>query len=406
MKLRRFQTTAAMAAAVTLVLAACGADPAATTSDSGAATPTDTTSQPPESEAPEAQTIKIGVSGSFSGATAFYGQEAERGVRLAVAELNDEGGPYEYEVVTADDECTPDGGASAFGNLMDVEEVDVIIGSPCSGAALGGMPLLPDGQVPALAVSATNPAITEQAGAGGNEYMWRMNIGDDVMARVWAQYIADQGITRIATIAVNNDFGRGGVEAYKAQFPEHDVEVVAEEYYEQGGGEFRAQLTQIGDSGAEAMLIIGAHQDGAVMIRQLRELALDIDVFARGDLVSSGFQEVAGDPNLGDGMLEANNWDSTYEAYPELADAYRAEHDSDPLSYAVQAYLGTMVIAQAAEAGGAGSEGIQAGLAEVSWDSPIGPIEFDDNHQAHHDMFILGFVDGEIVLIDRVATAE
>jgi len=385
-----------------MLLVACATDQSATPAGSPTAGPTSGDDSP----APEPQTIKIGVSGSFTGATAFYGQEAERGVRLAVAELNGQGGAYQYEVAVADDECGPDGGASAFGNLIDVEQVDVIIGSPCSGAALGGMPLLPEAGIPALAVSATNPAITEQAGVGGNDYMWRMNIGDDVMATVWSKYIADQGVTQVATIAVNNDFGRGGVNAYKAQFPNHDIEVVAEEYYEQGGGEFRAQLTQIGNSGAEALLIIGAHQDGAVMIRQLKELGLDTAVFARGDIVSSGFQDVAGDPNLGNGILEANNWDSTYEAYPDLAEAYREEYGSDPLSYAVQAYLGTMVIAQAVEAGGPGPEGIQAGLAEVSWDSPIGPIEFDDHHQAHHDMFVLGFVDGGIVLIDRVPTTD
>ena len=72
--------------------------------------------------------------------------------------------------------------------------------------------------------------------------------------------------------------------------------------------------TKIGGSGAEAMLIIGAHQDGAVMMRQFKELALTIKVFARGDLVSKGFQTVAGDPSLGDGLLEANNWDSTFSA--------------------------------------------------------------------------------------------
>lgn len=352
----------------------------------------------------EPTTIKIGVSGSFSGATAFYGQEAEKGVRLAVKQLNAQGGAVQYEVVTADDECSPDGGASAFGNLLDVEKVDVIIGSPCSGAVLGGMPLLPDAQVPALAVSATNPSITEQAGVGGNEYMWRMNISDAVMAQFFSGYIADQGITKIATIAVNNDYGRGGVSAYKAVFPDHNVDVVAEEYYEQGGGEFRAQLTSIGNSGAQAMLIIGAHQDGAVMIRQLKELGLDIQVFARGDIVSAGFQEAAGDPCLGNGIQEANNWDSTYAAYPDIAQAYTAEYGGDALSYAVQAYLGTMVVAKAVEAGGASSAGIETGLGQVSWDSPIGPIQFDDHHQAHHDMFILGFQDCEINLIERVPT--
>jgi branched-chain amino acid transport system substrate-binding protein len=349
-------------------------------------------------------TIRVGVSGSFTGATAFYGQEAKNGAELAIAQLNKENGQYKFEMVVADDECTPAGGASAYGSLIDVEKVDVILGSPCSGAVLAGMPLLPASKVPALAVSATNPAITAQAGTGGNPYIWRMNIGDDIMSRVFSEYIAGEGVKKVATIAVNNDYGRGGVSAFKASLPTQNVAVVAEQYYTQGAGEFRSQLNNIRASGAQAMLIVGAHQDAAVLIRQLKELALDIRVFARGDVVSKGFQDVAGDPALGNGIQEANNWDSTYAAYPEFAKEYLDKYDHDPQSYAVQAWMGVNVIAQAAKAAGGGREGIQKGLDTISWDSPLGPIKFDDHNQAHHDMFILGFVDGKIQLIKRVPT--
>src|SRR5262249_47153122 len=204
-------------------------------------------------------------------------------------------------------------------NLIDVQQVDVIIGSPCSGAALSGMALLPASKVPGLVVSATNPSITEQAGTGRNAYVWRLNIGDDVMAKVFAKYIADKGIKKVALIAVNNDFGRGGVGAYKKSFADNGVTVPTEQYYTQGGGDFRPQLTNIKASGAEAMLIIGAHQDAAVMLRQYKELGLGFKVFARGDVVSTAFQQAAGDANLGNGVEEANNWDSTYSLYPGFA---------------------------------------------------------------------------------------
>ena len=170
----------------------------------------------------------VGVSGSFSGATAFYGQEAEKGAQVAIDELNGANGAFKFEYVKADDECTPEGGASAYGSLIDVENVDVILGSPCSGAVLGAVSLLPDAKVPNVVVSATNPAITAGAGVGGNDFVWRVNISDAVMAKVWSKYIADQGIKKIATIAVNNDFGRGAVTAYKAEFANNGLEPVAE----------------------------------------------------------------------------------------------------------------------------------------------------------------------------------
>ena len=388
--------------AVAGLLAGCGSG--ATGSPSAAAPGTNETPGGSASSAPAV--IKVGISGSFSGATAFYGQEAQKGAQIGADELNAKGGAYTYQIVTADDECTPDGGASAYGNLIDVSKVDVILGSPCSAATLGGMPLAAQGQVPNVVASSTSPTITQQAGVGGNQYVWRANLGDGEMATVWSKYIADQGVTKIATLAVNNDYGRGAITAYKADFPQVGLQVVAEQYYTQGGGDFRSQLTAISGSGAQAMLVVGAHQDAAVMMRQFKELGLTLKVFTRGDVVSTGFQDAAGDPNLGNGIQEANNWDSTYSAYPDFESAYHAKYGGTAQSYAVQAWIGMQVIAQAVEAGGPGRAGIEAGLAKVDWNSPIGPIKFDDHHQAHPDMFILGFQDGKIVLIKRISAAS
>jgi branched-chain amino acid transport system substrate-binding protein len=352
------------------------------------------------------QIVKIGVSGSFSGVTAFYGQQAKMGAEIAAAELNAiKGTKVKFQLVQADDTCTPDGGASAYGSLIDVSKVAVILGSPCSSSVLGGMPVVEKARVPNLAVSATSPDISKNAGIGGNDYVWRMNLGDDVMAEIYSGYIAKAGITKLATIAVNNAYGQGAVGAYKDTLPRRKVTVVSTQFYTQGGGDFRPQLSQIKASGAQAMLIIGAHQDGVVMMKQFKELGLDIPVFARGDIVSKSFQAVANDPKLGEGIREANNWDATYKAYPQFLKAFEKRFKEAPGSYAVQAYLGVRVIAKAAEAGkGVTSAAIQRGLGKVSWNSPIGLIDFDSHHQAHHDMFILQFKNGKIDLTQRLKT--
>jgi branched-chain amino acid transport system substrate-binding protein len=159
--------------------------------------------------------ITIGLSGSFTGATAFYGQAARDGAQLAVDQLNARDPKYAYRLVIADDACTPDGGAQAWNSLIDAQNVDVILGSPCSAATLGGMAVLPKSKTPALTQSSTNPTISQQSGVGGNPYMWRINLYDGLMAKVFAKYIADLGVKRIGVIAVNNDYGRGAVTAYK-----------------------------------------------------------------------------------------------------------------------------------------------------------------------------------------------
>ena len=351
---------------------------------------------------PDKTTVTIGLSGSFSGATAFYGQAAQKGAQLAVDQLNGKDQKYTYKLVTADDACTPDGGAQAFNNLIDAQNVDVILGSPCSAATLAGMAVLPRSQTPALTQSSTNATISQESGAGGNPYMWRINLDDSLMAKVFAKYIADQGIKKIGMIAVNNDYGRGAVASYKTEFPKNNVTVVAEQYYTQGAGEFRAQLTKIGGASPDAMLDVGASQDAAVMVKQFKELGLNFKIFTRGDVVSTTFQDTAKDQCLGNGIEEATNWDGSNSVVSAYLNDYKAKYSENPLSYAGQSYYAVEAISQAVNAGGAGRAGIQKGLSRENWQSPIGTIKFDDHNQAHGNMFIEGFVSCQIKLIKTV----
>lgn len=356
------------------------------------------------SAAPQArQVIKIGIAGSFSGATAFYGQQAQQGAQLAAAQLNASQKKYTYTVVTADDQCSPDGGAAAYGSLIDTDHVSVILGSPCSAATLGGMPVLLQGHVPNVVVSSTSPQIT----AAGNPWVWRVNLDDATMAEVYSGYLAKQGISKLATLAPNNAYGQGAVQAYQQWLPTKNISLVTSQYYTQGGGDFRPQLSAIQASGAQALLCVCAHQDAAVMMRQFNELGLKIKVYARGDVVSTAFQQSAGDPKLGDGIEEANNWDSSYEAYPGFRKAFDKKYGADPQSYAVQAWIGMNVIAKAVANGGGGTPAqIEAGLPKVGWNSPIGPIRFDSHHQAHHNMYVLTFENGKIVRLKSIRISK
>lgn len=350
--------------------------------------------------------VTVGVAGSFSGATAFYGQEAQKGADLAVKALNAAGGKYRYKVVTADDACTPDGGASAYSDLIYSQHVDVILGSPCSASTLGGIVTLKRAQVPDLVVSSTSAAITAQAGVGGNPYVWRMNVNDATMAAAFTKYMHDHSVTKLATIAVDNDYGRGAITFFKADAAALGISITDSEYYTQGAGDFRTQLTKIHFSGARALLMVGSYSDAVVMLEQERELGFRIPLYTRGDVVSQPFLSLAKDPTLGEGTVEATNWDPTYAAYPGIEKAYKAAYGSDAQSTSVQAYLGVQLIAKAVAAGGGSSAGIQKALSSIDWNSPLGPVKFDAHHQAHPDLFINTFRSGKIVQLEKLPTSS
>lgn len=350
------------------------------------------------------QTVKIGLSGSFSGATAYLGQDSKRGIELAIEELNKKGSKIKYELVTADDECSPQGGATAYGKLIDVDKVDVIIGSPCSGSTLGGMPILQRSKIPGMTYGASNSEITAKAGVGGNKYMWRMNIDDGIMGDAFSKLIGDNGVKKIAILAVNNDFGRGAAEVYKTKLPTHGVQVAGVETYEYQSSDMRPQLTKIAGENVDAIIFFGEAPNCALALRNKKEIGLNIPIYARSACTTEEALKAMKDPALGNGVVEVSYWAGT-DGQP-IIPAFQKKYNEYPPYNAAMAYYGMEVLAQAVDAGGVTSAGIQLGLAKVDWKSPIGPIKFDDHNQAHHDMFVLTIKDGKIELLSRVPTAQ
>lgn len=347
-------------------------------------------------------TVKVGISSPFGGSEAQLGQDAQHGVELAVSQLKTSDPSVTYDVVTADDNCDPSGGASAFGNLIDVQKVNVILGSACSGATLGGMPLLPNAQVPAMTFGATNPQITQEAGVGGNKYMWRMNIDDSIIGSAFSSYIASTGVKTIAFLGYNNDFGRGAQAVYAVDLPKDGVNMVDTEYFALDAGDLRPYLTKISSFNPDAILFFAEAKDCALLARQISELNLQVKVFSRAACTNEEALQLSGDPTLLNGFVEASYWVGTPDQ-PMVA-AYQQMFNAYPPYNAALAYYGMMTIDQAVQAGGPTAAGIEEGLGKVNWQSAIGPITFNDHNQAHPNLFLASVQDGKAVVLKTVPT--
>ncbi|GAA3928412.1 ABC transporter substrate-binding protein [Actinomadura viridis] len=350
--------------------------------------------------------IKVGLSAAFSGKSAYYGQDSKKGVELAIDRLRQTMPDVKFTLVTADDECSPQGGASAFHRLADVDRVDAILGSPCSSATLGGMPTLPKSGTPAMTFGSTNAKISQQSGVGGNKHMWRMNVDDSIMGRHWVKYIADAGVKRVAVLAANNDFGRGGADLYKGQLAAAGVQLTATEFYDLGSSDLRPQLSKVRSSGAEAFITFAEAPDCAQMLRQMKEMGFRLPMYGRGACATAEAVRLIGDPKLAEGVQEATYWAAT-DTQREMLDAFKAKYGGAVPPYnSALAYYGMMTLAEAVKKGGKDRAGILAGLEKVNFTTGIGPIAFDDHNQAHPNMFILRIEGGQVKVLDVIDTGK
>ena len=358
------------------------------------------------------QPIRVGFSSAMSGPSAITGEGVMWGATMAVDEINAKGGIMgrKVEVYFGDNKGTPGEAVSAVRKLVDVDKVDVIVGQTHSGACLGSMPIIKELQVPQVTESCSNPKIRELSGKGGNEWQFRVNIDDLMMANAFAKYIAKNAKT-VSIVAQNDDFGRGAATAYDAAFKKSGVKLVSTEFFDRGQSDYRPLLTRLKRSSPEALLMVMLANEGSVFMRQYRELGLNQKIYARGSLATAEFLgQVKDNPSIGDGIVEASYWTAALD--PEWEKRW-LERWKTPVrihgSLAALAFKYAVVPAiegAIRKTGKADRQSIRDALEQIDVkDTPIGPIKFDEYHQAWINMILIEMRGGQLKIIERIATS-
>jgi branched-chain amino acid transport system substrate-binding protein len=107
--------------------------------------------------------VRIGAAAPLTGPNSWGGEQAERGVTMAVAEINEGGGLFSepIELIVVDDYCDGEQGVAAARKLI-ADRVVFVAGHPCSGAAIAASALYQAAGIVMISQSATNPKLTEQ----------------------------------------------------------------------------------------------------------------------------------------------------------------------------------------------------------------------------------------------------
>ena len=359
-----------------------------------------------------AQPIRVGFASAMSGPSAITGEGVMWGATMAVEDINAKGGimGHKIEAFFADNKGTPGEAVSAVRKLVDVDKVDVIIGQTHSGACLGAMPIIKELGVPQVTEACSNPKIREMSGVGGNEWQFRVNIDDAIMANTFSKYIGQQ-VKSASIIAQNDDFGRGAAAAYDAAFKKFGVKLVSTEFFDRGQADYRPLLTKIKRANPDAVLLVMLASDASVFLRQYRELGLKQRVFARGSVATVEFLELAKDnPSIGDGVIEATFWTAALD--PEWEKRW-LERWKTPVR--VHGSLAALTLKYAVvpavelalkKYGKADRKSIRDALEQIDVkDTPLGPIKFDDHHQAWINMVLIEMKGGQLRLLEKIPTS-
>ena len=345
-----------------------------------------------------AQTLKIGVFGPLSGDNAATGQSEKEGVDLAVKERNDAGGirGKQLEVVYGDDAGKPEEAVNVAKRLISRDEVLITIGSISSPASLAAAQVSRQSEVAQIVVAGTAQRITTQ----GNKWVFRSPVPDTKLVGDLVDFIHEKfpKLRKFGFIYVNDDFGRGGFEAFKAAGQKYGFEIVADERYTRGDVDFTAQLGHIKASPAEAIVEWSRYAEAALVAKQYVQSGMNLVRFGSDGVAAPKYAELGG--AAVNGVYFTTHFSvATGAAIPAgkiFMDKYQKMFGKLPDAYAAEAYDAvTLAILAIDKAGKEDRAAIRDALAQTSFESVRGPFKFDEKGDPLLVTHVVKIVDGK-----------
>ncbi len=191
----------------------------------------------------------LGLVVPSGGPLAPFGALVEQGARLAVDEAN-AGIPPDKRVslLVADEGVSPAAAAAAVAHLVEDGHVIGVLGPLSSDDAMALVPLLPALRTPVLSPSASRPDL-----AGVSPWFFRDTLAPETQAAAMADYAAAMKLTRVATLAPDNDYGLVMARAFAARLKALGGVVPAVVTFTPGINDFRVAMLALGgiDPGVE-----------------------------------------------------------------------------------------------------------------------------------------------------------
>lgn len=225
--------------------------------------------------------IVIGEFGSFTGTTASYGQSTHDGVKMAFDEINKAGGVLgkQIKLISEDDQSKPEEAAMAVSKLISRDKVVAVIGEVASSRTLAAAPIAQREKTPLISPASTNPEVTRKG-----DYIFRICFIDPFQGSVIAKFAKNTLKANNVVILkdVKNDYSIGLSQFFTKTFTELGGKIVGEQAYSEGDVDFKAQLTAIKAMKPEAIILPGYYTEAALIIKQARELNINVP-FIGGD---------------------------------------------------------------------------------------------------------------------------
>jgi len=255
-------------------------------------------------QAMAADTIKIAITGPFTGGSAPMGASMRDGAKLAIAEINAAGGvlvgdkKMQFEVIERDDEAKNERGALIAQELASMSDLSGVIGSVNTGVVMAGdRHLQEQGITKIITPAAGSSSMTQWSKAGVKDLsIFRFAAHDGIQSAMVVEEAINRKFTKVAILHDSTNYGVSGRDDLLNQIKiqGNKLEVVAVDKFNIGDKDMTAQLEKAKSGGAQAILIWGIGPELAAVANDMAKLGMKEPLIGGWTLSMSNYIDNAG----------------------------------------------------------------------------------------------------------------
>ena len=369
-------------------------------------------------------TVKIALTGPFSGGSAPMGVSTRDGAKLAIAEINAAGGiqvgakKMKIEIVERDDEAKNERGALIAQELAAMGDLSGVIGTVNTGVCVAGDKHLQEkGITKIICPAAGSRSMTQWSEAGVKENsIFRFAAHDGIQAAMVVEEAINRKFTKVAVVYDSTNYGVSGRDDMLGQIKKQGdkLQVVAQEKFNIGDKDMTAQLLRAKSAGAQAILIWAIGPELAAVANGMAKIGMKAPLIGGWTLSMSNFIDNAGKNGNGTLMPQTFIEEPITPKAKSFIDGYHRAYKVDRIPSAVaaaQGYDAVYIMAAAIkQAGTTDTRKIKEALEDLkepvkgviaTWNRPYtkwDPADVTTHEAFRREQTVMGMVqDGRVV---------
>lgn len=285
--------------------------------------------------------VVIGTAQDLSGPLAPWGKDVLNGMKLRVAEVNEQGGVHgrKIRLLVEDNGYDPKKTVLATQKLVNQEKIFAMMGLMGSSAAIAAMPILLEKNVISFMPMSSAREMYEP--------VHKLKFGfappnfDSMKNSAPRVYQATKS-TKACALYQDDDFGLEVVRGGEAGLKDIKVEFVEKTTYKRGATDFSSQVARLKSAGCDFVLLGTLIRETVGAVSEARKLGFNPVFLGPQTVYTDQIPKLGGkamDGVYGDMFVQFPYVDDASQPVRFWANKWKTQFNSDPTVYSVYGYL-------------------------------------------------------------------